>query len=111
MCAFLEMRPNEKARGSSVQSCVNAPFVDAGAVPTANAEPLAQLNSHFYTHISNRVPSTYTYNRKHFVASSKMLFSGNQATVCYMLITADCTAHYVSEVNYQQNEGKMGPQS
>lgn len=46
-----------------------------------------------------------------FVASSKMLISGNQETVCCLLITSDCTAHYVSEVNYQQNEGKMGPQS
>lgn len=46
-----------------------------------------------------------------FVVSSKMLISGNQASVCCMLITSDCTAHYVSEVNYQQNEGKMGPQS
>lgn len=29
-CAFLEMRPNEKAWGSSIQNYVNAPFVDAG---------------------------------------------------------------------------------
>lgn len=60
------MRPNEKARGGSIQSYVNAPFVDAGAIPTANTEPHAELNSHFYTHTSNQVPSTYTYNRKHF---------------------------------------------
>lgn len=46
-----------------------------------------------------------------FVASSKMLISGNQETVCCLLITSDCTTHYASEVNYQQNEGKMGPQS
>lgn len=54
-CAFLEMRPNEKA---SIQSYVNAPFVDAGAIPAANTEPHAGLNSHLYTHTSNQVPST-----------------------------------------------------
>lgn len=46
-----------------------------------------------------------------FVASSKMLISSNQATVCCLLITSDCTAHYASEVNYEQNDGKIGPQS
>lgn len=63
-------------------------------------------------HTSNQVTHT-TENTLHstFVVSSKMLISGNQATVCCMLITSDCTAHYVSEVNYQQNEGKMDPQS
>lgn len=65
-CAFLEMRPNEKAWGGSIQSYVNAPFVDAGAIPIASTEPHAGLSSHFYTHTSNQVPSTYTYNRKHF---------------------------------------------
>lgn len=65
-CAFLEMRPNEKAWGGSIQSYINAPFVDSGAIPTASTEPHAGLNSHFYTHTSNQVPPTYTYNRKHF---------------------------------------------
>lgn len=64
-----------------------------------------QTRFHLFTHtIENTLHST-------FVASSKMLISGNQATVWCMLITSDCTAHYASEVNYQQNEGKMGPQS
>lgn len=49
-CAFLKMRPNEKA---SIQSYVNAPFVDAGAIPTANAEPHAGLNSHLSTHLKS----------------------------------------------------------
>lgn len=106
----------KKAWGGSIQSYVNAPFVDTGAVPTASTQPHAGLISHFYTHTSNQVPSTYTYNKKNtlhsvFVPSSKMLISGNHATVCCMLITSDCTTHYASEVNYEQNEGKMGPQS
>lgn len=53
VCAILEMRPNEKAWGGSVQSYVNAPFVDPGANSTANTEPHAGLSSHFYTHLKS----------------------------------------------------------
>lgn len=64
--AFLEMGPNEKAQGGSIQNYINAPFVDVAAIPPASVEPHAGLSSHFYTRTSNRVPSTYTYNGKHF---------------------------------------------
>lgn len=106
----LNMRPNRK-------SCVNASFVDVGTIPTTRPEPHAELNFPFlYTHthtLQIRLPllSRTIENTLHStsVAFSKMLFSGNQATVWYMLITSDCTAHYASEVNYQQSEGKIGP--
>lgn len=62
------------------------------------------------SHTSNQVTTENTLHST-FMVSSKTLISGNQATVCRMLITSDCTAHYVSEVNYQQNEGKIDPQS
>lgn len=115
--SFPEMRPHKKARGGSIQSYVNAPFVDAGAIRTANTAPHAvippfsflisllapEFRSPLLTHtIESTLQST-------FVASSKMLISGNQETVCCLLITSDCTAYYASEVNYQQNEGKIGP--
>lgn len=95
-------------------SDINAPFVDTGAIPPANTEPHVGLNSHFLSTQLKIGSLTHTMeNTLHstFVACSKMLFSGNQATVCCMLITSVCTAHYVSQVNYLQSGGKMGPQS
>lgn len=74
-----------------------------GSIPISIHTP--QIRFPLLTHtMENTLHST-------FEALSKMLISGNQATVCCMLIIADCTAHYASEVNYRQNEGKMGPQS
>lgn len=104
-------------------SYVNAPFVDAGAVLTANTAPHAVI-PHFsilislFTHeigspLARTIESTLHFStlalQSTFVASSKMLILSNQETVCCLLITSDCTAHYASEVNYQQNEGKIGP--
>lgn len=92
-----------------------------GAIPPANTAPRAVIPlPHFSVLISIHtlqisfplLPHTIESTlHTTFVASSKMLISGNQETVCWLLITSDCTAHYASEVNYQQNEGKMGPQS
>lgn len=54
MCAayaFQEMRPNERAQGGSIQTYINAPFVDAAAIPPAMAEPHREAHFPFlYTH-------------------------------------------------------------
>lgn len=110
----------KKAWGGSVHNSVNAPFVDAEAIFFTVNTMVFAVTSHFYILLSWHTPQirylllTHTIEstlQSTFVASSKMLISGNQETVSFLLITSDSTTHYASEVNYQQNESKIGPQS
>lgn len=114
-CAFLEMKPNKKPEVALFRLTLmhlllmSGPFLlptqshTQGAVPISIHKP--QTRFHLLTHtIENTLHFT-------FGASSKMLISSNQATVCCRLITFDCTAHYAPEVNYEQNDSKIGLQS
>lgn len=114
-CAFLEMRPNKKPEVALFRLTLMHLLLMSGPFRLPAQRHMQGAVSISIHKSETRFPLlTHTIeNTLHFtfVTSSKMLISSNQATVCCLLITSDCTAHYAPEVNYEQNDGKIGLQS